>query len=130
MTLTARFKHLQWDESTTAEPGDGLVFKEAEVAYAYEGDLEGRSTLRYQLCYAGEQAAHFVGFERFEGRLSGREGTLVWRNEGAWEDGAAVGGGPIVAGTGALAGVTGEVRFRAVHAPENTLTLEVTLPAP
>lgn len=128
MQIDTKFTHLAWDEVPVTVFDDGHTIKQADVRHRYTGALEGESTLRYQCLYTPGGEAHFVGVERFVGRLNGLEGSIFWQNNGVWRDGAAIGGGEILSATGQLAGLRGAVRFHAVHQPENTLTLEVTLP--
>jgi hypothetical protein len=128
MQIESKFAHLAWDEIPVTVYDDGNTLKQADVRYRYTGALEGESTLRYQCLYTPDGAVPFVGIERFVGRLNGLEGSIFWLNNGAWRDGAAIGGGEILSATGQLAGLRGTVRFHAVHQPENTILLDVTFP--
>jgi hypothetical protein len=122
--LNATFTVENWDEEPFDE-GDGEAkLTQAHVAKQYAGDIEGTSATEWVMAYADDGTAAFVGIERIRGSFGGKDGTLVLRHVGSFEDGAAVAALEVLSGTGAWSGVTGDGDFRAAPAGSVTLRLD------
>ena len=128
-TATATFGIKSWDETPWHEGKDGRKLTRATVVKTYSGDLEGEGTMAYVMAYSSEAAATFVGLERVEGRLAGRTGSFVMKDDGVFSDGVAASSFEIVedTGTGDLHGITGRASVDAVKADTQTIKLEYEL---
>ncbi|MCB0128803.1 MAG: DUF3224 domain-containing protein [Caldilineaceae bacterium] len=113
-TANATFAVQGWDEKTW----EGVPQQEAPdpkvtyavVTYTYTGDLEGESEMRSFMSYNKGHDTHFVGIERFVGKLHGSEGTFVLQHTGR-ANGMNVQAEYFVvpgSGTGDLTGLRGE----------------------
>ncbi len=115
----ATFRSTSWQEDPI---GEGAVPKmtRAHCRQTYSGDISGDSTLEYLMVHHEDGSATFVGIERIEGTVHGRQGTFAMRHEGAFADGVARMTMVVVegAGTGALRGLTGSGTFESPHATE------------
>lgn len=125
--ITANFRATSWQETDLA-PAEGLArMTRASCTQRYEGDIVGQSVLEYLMAYADGGNATFVGIERIEGAVLGRQGSFVLRHVGRFEGGIAsmqletVGG----AGTGALADLRASGSFESPHKESYTVTLTV-----
>ena len=65
-----------WEEKPYNELPGELKMTRTSVAYTYQGDIEGESTLDYLMVYRPDNSGSFVGLERVIGRVGGRSGTL------------------------------------------------------
>jgi hypothetical protein len=122
---TASFDVTGWVPTPYDEPPEGPHLARVAVRKAFRGDLEGESTGEGLFCGTNAPAAGagYVVSERFTGRLGARTGTFVLQHVGVAAPGeAARSFGHVVpgSGTGALAGLRGEVSFAEGH----TLTLD------
>ncbi|MGD9694300.1 MAG: DUF3224 domain-containing protein [Thermoleophilia bacterium] len=102
------FEITGWDQETYDESG-GAALTRAEVRKAFSGGLVAIGEARLLLAQAAEGAAAYVGLERIDGVLGGRDGTFVIVHHATtWEGGeealAAIIPG---SGTGGLSGVSG-----------------------
>jgi hypothetical protein len=122
----ATFEITGWDEKPYEEIGDGMKLTRAHVTKTLHGDIEGEGRLEYLLFYRADGTADFVGLERIEGRLGGREGSFALQHIGAFEGGVARATVTVVdgSGTGELEGLAGEGDFRAVHEGAFGMVLE------
>lgn len=109
-----------WSESIVTDiDGHGMTsggayypsrgFTQAEVSYAYRGDIEGTSTLIYLIAYKAD-VAPVLGLERFEGSINGHQGSCVLRHVGSQDAGSVSARLEIVPGmgTGELDSLHGE----------------------
>lgn len=114
---TGTFSEKSWDEGAFAELEGAPKLTLAKVVTTYTGDLDGEGQSTAVMVYPASDRASYVGYERFVGRLGGRQGSFVLRAEGTYHDGAAHTTMRIEpgSGTGELAGVGGEGRFVARH---------------
>lgn len=126
---TATFGIKSWDEKPWHEGENGRKLTRATVVKTYSGDLAGEGKIEYVMAYASEASAVFVGFERIDGRLAGREGTFVMKDDGVFEEGVAASSFEIVegSGTGDLDGIRGRASVDAVKADTQTITFEYDL---
>lgn len=104
-----------WDEKPYLEFEDGRKLTRAAVVYTYEGDLRGEGNVDYLMVYDKNGSAHFVGLERVNALLGGKQGTFVAQHVGKFEGKVAKTEWTIVPGSGtdALAGITGSGNFSA-----------------
>jgi len=73
-----------WDEKPyNPVPGE-LKMTRSSVAYTYQGDIEGESTLDYLMVYREDDSGNFVGLERVVGRVGGRSGSFVLHHTGTF----------------------------------------------
>jgi Protein of unknown function (DUF3224) len=126
--IKASFDVSNWDEHQfDVRAGTGKLTR-ANVTKAYSGDIEGDSVTQWLMAYAEDGTATFVGLERINGSIDGRDGTLVLQHVGAFEGGAAKAELTVLSGScsGRLAGATGGGSF--VADPSGRVSLDVTFP--
>jgi len=126
---SARFQVVNWDETSYHEAAGEPKLTRATVTKTFTGDLEGKSVVEYLMMYRPDGAAAFVGVERVEGKLAGREGTFVLEHRGTYEEGTARAVCRVLpgSGTGALGGLSGEGGF-AARGTEAPFSLDYDLP--
>jgi hypothetical protein len=117
MLATSTFSLKRWDEKPYDEVDGGPKLTRATVVYGFEGELVGEGRLEYLMAYLPSGTAVFSGFQRFVGRVGGREGSFVFRHAGRFAGGVATDTWTVVpdSGTGDLAGIAGQVEFSASH---------------
>ena len=110
VTASGTATFTSWEE-VPAHDSDPPVprLSHATVAFAYEGDLVATSTCQYVMSYGTDGTCTFVGLERVEGSLQGRNGSFVLRHEGVYRPEGLEVGWTVVPGSGAgeLAGLAG-----------------------
>ncbi len=106
---TGTFEMKTWDESAYYE-GEGQKLTKASVTFELKGDIEGKSWVEYLMAYPDAENATYVGLQRVEGKVGGREGSFVLELRGKFENGKAGGVWSVVpgSGTGELTGLRGE----------------------
>lgn len=124
MSVIAAFKVDNWDEEPLWEGAGGAKVTHAAVQQDVEGDITGAGEARWLMCYRSDGTAAYTGFQRVEGTLKGREGTLVLRSDGTFDGSRATGRLEVAEATDGLAGVTGSGTFEAPHGSVGTATLE------
>lgn len=99
-----------WDEKPYNELPGELKMTRSSVAYAYQGDIEGESTLDYLMVYRPDNSGSFAGLERVIGRVGGRSGSFVLQHVGTFNQNDVDGTFFVVpqSGTGELANLRGE----------------------
>ncbi|MBI5564077.1 MAG: DUF3224 domain-containing protein [Chloroflexi bacterium] len=99
-----------WDEKPYNELPGELKMTRSSVAYTYQGDIEGESTLDYLMVYRPDESGSFVGLERIIGRVAGRAGSFVIQHTGTFNKTDVAGTFFVVpqSGTGELATLRGE----------------------
>jgi len=116
------FEVTAWDETVIEDFGEGGKLTRAQVEQTYTGDLEGVATIEWLMAYRDDGSADFVGHQRVEGRLGGREGVFVLEVVGRFDgrvaegDLTAVGG----SGVGSIRDLKGAGRFSAELGPTGT----------
>lgn len=80
----AFFALKSWDEQPYNEVPGELKMTHTRVAYTYQGDIEGESTLDYLMVYRPDESGSFVGLERIIGRVAGRMGSFVIQHTGTF----------------------------------------------
>ena len=108
------FTMKNWDEKiVSGTEGSGPRVAYAHATMAYSGVVEGESICDLLLYYAGEGyesgETTSPSFERFEGKVEGREGTFIVRHEYTFDAKGIASTFSVVpgSGTGGLAGLTG-----------------------
>ncbi|HYU84744.1 MAG TPA: DUF3224 domain-containing protein [Kribbellaceae bacterium] len=126
MEFTQSFEITRW-EPAVYDDRDGVVLARVEVYKLFDGELTGTSTA--ELLSVGTTAgpSAYTAVERFDGTLSGREGTFVLVHGAGADSAAASGYVATGTGTGELTGLRGTVTF--VHDDEGPrLTFDYELP--
>lgn len=123
---TGEFTVDSWDENTYQDLGDGAKLTRAEVTQTFSGALAGAGSVQWLMCYAPDGTAHFVGLQRVEGTLDGREGAFVAETVGDFGGTVAKWTLTVLPGsaTGGLAGLTATGHFEAPHGSKATFDLE------
>ncbi|GAB3166903.1 DUF3224 domain-containing protein [Amycolatopsis stemonae] len=102
-----------WEEKIVSGTEGGPRVAYAHASMAYEGVVEGESICDLLLYYAGEGyesgKTTSPSFERFDGKVDGREGTFIVKHEFTFDAQGIASTFEVVpgSGTGELAGLTG-----------------------
>lgn len=80
----AFFALKSWDEQPYNAVSGELKMTRTRVAYTYQGDIEGESTLDYLMVYRPDESGSFVGLERIIGRVAGGMGSFVIQHTGTF----------------------------------------------
>ena len=130
MLATATFSLKNWDEKPYDQIDGGPKLTRASVLYGFEGELAGEGRLEYLMTYLPDASALFVGYQRFVGRVGNREGSFVFQHGGRFANGVATDTWRVVegSGTGALAGIRGQIEFAAAHQEQYEVIFEYELP--
>jgi hypothetical protein len=91
----------------------GLGLAEVNISEAFNGDIDGQSTVRALQVQREDKSATLVSMQRFEGKLGGRHGTFVLQGSEIVEKGKIKATWFVVprSGTGELLGLRGEGGF-------------------
>jgi hypothetical protein len=110
---TATFQVKTWDVKPYQELDGGAKLTRESVVNAFQGDIEGESSLEYLMFYGEDGSASFVGLERIVGRVGGRSGSFVLQHSGTFEGNSVKSSYCVVpgSGTGELRGLRGEGSF-------------------
>ncbi len=122
------FRIKKWEEVPYLEGEDGRKLTRCSVEYLYEGDLSGESVLEYLMSYNPDGTGTFVGIERVEGSLKGKQGSFVFQHVGTFDATSVSGRLTIAPGSadGDLTGLSGNADLRiAGHADAYPLLLVV-----
>jgi Protein of unknown function (DUF3224) len=116
-TFTGTATFTSWDEEPGWDSGAPVPrLAQAVVAFRFAGDLDGTSTSRSVMHYAGEDRGVTVGLERLDVRTAaGDEGSVVLRSEGVFDAEGVTVAWTVVPGTGSgeFAGLGGTGGFTA-----------------
>ncbi len=89
MHANSTFELKQWDEKTWDgrdwREVDGEKLTYADILYTYHGDLEAESQSQMLVTYREDGTSHFVGLERVEGSLGGKQGSFVMQSDGTFD---------------------------------------------
>jgi len=120
------FEGKNWDEKPFSEIEGGPKLTRASVTNVYHGDIEGEGTLEYLMVYNTAGPVDFVGYERIVGRIGDRSGSFVLQHTGTYADGTANASYTVApgSGTGDLAGLRGQGKMAATHAPSSPFPFE------
>jgi hypothetical protein len=125
---TASFDITDWDEQPWDER-DGVRLSRTRVVKAFRGEIEGESTAELLMALAGQGSAAYVGVERVEGTVNGRQGSFVYLHTATAVGGAQSGSWQVLdgSGTGELAGIRGQLRIDNLPDGGHVLTLDYEL---
>ena len=126
----------RWEEKTYEQISPEMKMTKASVEYGFSGEIDGKASVEYLMFYSyfdpkdqHNSSASYVGLIRFDGKLAGRSGSFVMRDNGTFEGGAAHSTLQIAegSGTGALRGINGTGMYRADR-QGSRLELDYNLP--
>ena len=125
-TVKGEFEVTGWDEKPYAQIGDGGKLTKASVKGKLTGGIAGETTTEWLMCYAAEDDATYVGFQKIDGTLDGKKGSFVIETIGHFDGAAAKGSWNVVPGSasGDLAGLTGEGKFVSPKGTKANYTLD------
>ena len=126
---TAEFAVGSWNEETFTELGGDAKLTRASVSGSLTGDIAGTSETEWLMCYAPDGTARYVGLQRVEGSLGGRNGSFVVESNGDFDGGEAKGTWSVIAGSGTdeLVGLTGQGTFNAPLGEKAAIALEYSI---
>jgi hypothetical protein len=113
--LSGTFDVVSWQENAYLG-GDGAPkLTHVTGEQQFSGDIAGKGTIAWLMCYLPDGGARFVGLQHIAGTLGSRDGTLVIESIGDHDGSASTGTWTVVegSGTGSLQGVSGHGRFTA-----------------
>jgi Protein of unknown function (DUF3224) len=122
MKATGTYAVKKWEESTYQQLTSEKKMTKASVEYGFTGEIEGKGSVEYLMFYAHfdqkdqhKSSASYVGLIYFDGILSGKSGSCVLEDNGAFEGGAAQSTLRIAngSGTGQLVGIHGHGTYLA-----------------
>ena len=122
MKVNGSYKVAKWQEAPFDEISPNSRLTRASVEYECSGGIEGKAAVEYLMFYSHFDAkdqhnssATYVGLIRFEGKINGKRGGMVLRDNGAFQGGTASSELQIAAGSGSgeLKGITGKGIYRA-----------------
>src|SRR2546423_9416031 len=124
-TATGEFEIASWDENTCQELAGGGKVTRASVTQRYSGGLAGDAAAESVMSYLPDGTAQFLSYQRVEGTLGDRAGSLLLESAGEFRDGVAAGTLAVVtgSGTGELAGLRGPGRGEAPSGTKGTFQL-------
>lgn len=128
-TAKAEYQIKGWDEKPYSEAEGAGKITHSAIKKTFTGDMQGEGVLQYLMAYNTDGTAAYVGYERFIGKLAGKQGTFVMRHDGVYKDGKANTRFTIVAGsgTGELKGISGLGVSNVGHMESYPMTLEYQL---
>jgi uncharacterized protein DUF3224 len=125
--VTGAFQVAGWDEKPYHEGAEGKLTL-AIVSQTFSGDVAGHGDARWLMSYRPDGTARFVGLQRVEGEVEGRQGSFVLETAGDFDGKTATWSATVVSGsgTGELSGLEGTGRFGAEHGPEAVFELDLS----
>ncbi len=128
-SANSRFEIKSWEEKPYSEGHDLPKLTRASVNKTFTGDLEGEGHVEYLMMYRSDGSAHFVGLERFVGRIGGKSGTFVLQRVGLFESGQAKESYSVIpgSGTGELRDLRGDGSSAVGHGTEHPFILNYEL---
>jgi hypothetical protein len=122
---TGTFEVTPGGEDPLHDTGDGPKITHATGTQTFNGQIQGAGAVDWLMCYLPDMSARFVGVQRIDGSVDGRQGTFVMTAEGSHDGTGSRASWTIVAGsgTGELTGIAGEGSFHAAGGS----TVEYTL---
>ena len=105
----------KYETSAYDEPAEGPVLTRIHVEESFSGDITGDGVVEFLQAAEADGLASFVGIERVTGQIGGRQGTFLLQDAGIVAGNIVSGDWFVIprSGTGELAGLRGEGRFRA-----------------
>jgi uncharacterized protein DUF3224 len=125
----AEFAVESWNEETFKELDGDAKLTRASVTGSLTGDIVGSSETEWLMVYGQDGTARYVGLQRIDGALGGKEGSFVVESNGDFDGGEAKGTWSVIAGsgTGDLVGLTGEGTFAAPLGEKATIGLTYSI---
>ncbi|WNC70279.1 DUF3224 domain-containing protein [Thalassotalea nanhaiensis] len=126
-TLTGIFQITQWDEESHIVFDEGGKQSYAQIKQTYNGDIKGDSSIKYLMNYKTETSACFVGYEVMNVTIDGKQGQLVLKHDGLFEQGIASSKFDIISenSTGDLIGIQGSGSFTSTENGQAEYTFKV-----
>ena len=111
--ITAKFQVTDWKEHEFDRHAGAGKLSKATVKKSYSGEIDGDSVTEWLMAYGDDGSATFVGLERINATIAGRQGMLVVQHVGTFADGAAKAKLTVVpeSSSGELAEVSGRGDF-------------------
>jgi uncharacterized protein DUF3224 len=105
----------KYEPSAYDEPAEGLALTRIHVEESFSGDITGDGVVEFLQAAGADGSASFVGIERVNGQIGGRQGTFLLQDAGTVTGNIVSGAWFVIprSGTGQLAGLRGEGGFRA-----------------
>ena len=128
-TLTTKLEIKSWDEKPYRELDDGRKFSRAEVILAGGGGELASGAFESLLYYEADGTSTFVTVMQLDATLDGRPGSVMLAGDGSYDGTSARLTARIVAGTGELTGIRGELESASTHQdyPHMPITLTYEL---
>lgn len=128
-TASGKFTVTGGGEQTVREAPGEVKLARVSGSQRFVGSIEGVGSVEWVFGYRPDRSAVFAGFQRIEGSIDGRSGSLILESTGNHDGKASNGRWRIIpgSGTGELAGITGEGTFEAPGGPEVAYKLEYRL---
>jgi len=89
-----------WDEQPLVTIDDDRKITTTTVAQRFSGDIEGEGSATWLSVYFADGTAEYTGFQRIEGTVGGRAGSVVLRMTGGYDGTVARSRWEAVAGAG------------------------------
>ncbi len=114
-------------ENPIHEAEGGVKLTRVSGTQRFDGDIVGEGSGDWVFCYRPDRTAPFLGFQRIEGSIAGRAGSLVLESTGDHAGRSSGGRWRVVSGsgTGELAGIRGAGSFRAPGGSQVSYELDV-----
>ncbi len=136
MKAAATFMPKKWDEKAYEQVSPRTKLTRTSAEFQYSGEVQGEGAVEYLMFYSSydehdphKATAEYVGLIRFKGTVSGRAGSFLLEDRGAFEAATAKSALRILPGSGTdqLAGISGT--GTSVATPKNChIELEYRLP--
>lgn len=126
---TGKFTVTGGSEQTVREAPGEVKLTRVSGTQRFAGGIVGEGSVEWVFCYRPDGSARFAGFQRIEGLIDGRSGSLVMQSVGDHDGRRSKGHWLVVSGSGKgqLAGISGEGSFEAPGGPEVTYELDYQL---
>lgn len=89
MQLNGTFQITNWQETEEKLFDGGGKLTSATVSQDYNGEIIGKSEIKYQMYYGSNGDASFVGFEVIVGSIGDKPCELTLKHDGCFEAGIA-----------------------------------------
>jgi hypothetical protein len=126
---TGRFAITGGSEQTGHEATGELKITRVAGTQRFSGAIEGAGSVEWVFAYRSDRSAVFAGFQRIDGSIDGRAGSVVLESTGEHNGKTSKGRWRVVTGSGTaeLSGITGEGSFDAPGGPEASYELDYRL---
>lgn len=113
-------------EQTIHEAAGEVKLTRVSGTQRFGGGIVGDGSVEWVFCYRSDRSASFVCFQRIEGSVGGRSGSVVLESAGNHDGKQSMGRWHIVpgSGTGQLVGIGGKGSFEAAGGPVLPYELE------